>query len=100
MLTPLSKYPKIRQFQVYQKGALDQYSYEVRCNGRRGKEIVPFSFVLFSKKQIVMYIQHEAKEELLQQVFLRVYTALGTRLELSPLPLDEQIVLCQYEVIF
>ena len=91
MLTPLSQYPKIRQFQVYQKGTLDQYSYEVRCNGRRGKEIVPFSFVLFSKKQIVMYIQHEAKEELLQQVFLRVYTALGTRVELSPLPLDEQI---------
>jgi len=91
VLIPLTKYPKIRQFHVHQKGTLDAYTYEVRCNGRRGKEIVPFSFALLYKRNIVMVIQHESVEELLQQVFLRVYTALGTRVELVPMPLEEQI---------
>ena len=91
MVSPLKKYPKLKQFQVYQKGDIASYSYEIRCNGRSDGRIVPFCFVLFHQKERLMVIQDEGAEEILGQVFLRSYTSLGTNVDLCGASLDEKI---------
>ena len=91
MIFPLKKYPKLKQFQVYQQGLLGLYRYEIRCNGRSGKGLVPFYFVLINQKEKLMVIQDEGNEEILGQIFLRTYTSLGTNVDLCGSSLEEKI---------
>lgn len=91
MISPLKKYPKLKQFQVYQKGDIASYQYEVRCKGRSGGTEIPFCFVLLNKKEVLMLIQDEGTEEVLGQVFLRSYTTSGTNVDLCGSSLDEKI---------
>lgn len=91
MIFPLKKYPKLKQFQVYQQGFLGSYRYEIRCNGRSGKGLVPFYFVLINQKEKLMVIQDEGNEEILGQIFLRTYTSLGTNVDLCGSSLEEKI---------
>lgn len=91
MISPLKKYPKLKQFQLYQKGEIASYRYEIRCKGRSGGAVVPFCFVVLHKKEVLMIIQDEGGEEVLGQVFLRSYTSLGTNVDLCGSSLDEKI---------
>ena len=91
MISPLKKYPKLKQFQLYQKGEISSYQYEIRCKGRSRGVLVPFCFVVLDKKEVLMIIQDEGAEEVLGQVFLRSYTSLGTSVDLCGSSLDEKI---------
>jgi len=91
VISPLKKYPKLKQFQLYQKGEIASYQYEIRCKGRSGGTLVPFCFVVLHKKEVLMIIQDDGSEEVLGQVFLRSYTSLGTNVDLCGASLDEKI---------
>ena len=82
MISPLKKYPKVKQFQLHQKGQIGAYQYEIRCKGRSGGTEVPFCFVLLNKKTVLMVIQDDGAEGVLGQVFLRSYTSLGSNVDL------------------
>ena len=92
VLSPLSNYPKIKQAHIHDSGFINEYRYEVLCNGRSGDQRIPFSFVLYqgSKKQKVMMIQEEG-EGFLSQIFLRCYTAMGTQIDSCSDSLEEKI---------
>jgi len=91
VIFPLKKYPKLKQFQLYQKGEIASYQYEIRCKGRSGGSVIPFCFVLLNKKEVLMIIQDEGTEEVLGQVFLRSYTSSGTNVDLCGSSLDEKV---------
>lgn len=87
VLSPLQNHPKLKQFHLHEEGMLNGYRYEIRCNVRCGRIVVPFSLVLLHQKQPVMIIQ----EELLGQIFLRSYTSFGVDVQVCASSLEEKI---------